>query len=147
MKAHIGADAQSGLMHSVRGTSGHVSDIAEGNALLHGRETAAFGDAGYQGIEKRPDARPEVDWYIAMRPCKRRALDKNDEADALIDQAEKLKASVRAQVEHPFRVIKRQFGFIKVRYRGLKKNTGQPITLFALSNLWMVRGKLMAPQV
>ena len=147
MKAHIGADAQSGLMHSVRGTSGHVSDIAEGNALLHGRETAAFGDAGYQGIEKRPDARPEVDWYIAMRPCKRRALDKNDEADALIDQAEKLKASVRAKVEHPFRVIKRQFGFIKVRYRGLKKNTGQPITLFALSNLWMVRGKLMAPQV
>ena len=87
--------------------------------------------------------RPEVCWYIAMRPGKRRALDKNDEADALLDQAEKLKASVRAKVEHPFRVVKRQFGFIKVRYRGLKKNTAQLMTLFALSNLWMSRGKLM----
>ena len=144
MKAHIGADAKSGLVHTVRGTSGHVSDIGEGNALLHGQETVAFGDAGYQGIEKRPDARAEVHWHIAMRPGKRRALDKTDEADALIDQAEKLKASVRAKVEHPFRVIKRQFGFMKVRYRGLKKNTAQLITLFALSNLWMARGKLMA---
>lgn len=144
MKAHIGVDAESGLVHSVRGTAGHVSDIAEGNALLHGLEAVAFGDAGYQGIEKRPDARPEVCWHIAMRPGKRRALDKNDEADALLDRAEKLKAGVRAKVEHPFRVIKRQFGFMKVRYRGLKKNTAQLYTLFALSNLWMVRGKLMA---
>ena len=146
MKAHIGVDAQSGLVHTVRGTSGHVSDIAEGNALLHGQETQAFGDAGYQGIEKRPDARLEVDWHIAMRPGKRKALDKNDEAGALIDQAEKQKASVRAKVEHPFRVLKRQFGFMKVRYRGLMKNTAQLITLFALSNLWMMRGKLMAVQ-
>ena len=66
-----------------------------------------------------------------------------NEADALLDQAEKLKASIRAKVEHPFRVIKRQFGFVKVRYRGLKKNTAQIVTLFALSNLWMVRSKLM----
>ena len=117
MKAHIGVDADSGLVHTVRGTSGHVSDIAEGNTLLHGQETVAFGDAGYQGIEKRPDA--------------------------MIDQAEKLKAGIRAKVEHPFRVIKRQFGFVKVRYRGLKKNTAQLFTLFALSNLWMVRSKLM----
>ena len=146
MKAHIGVDAQSGLVHTVRGTSGHVSDIAEGNALLHGQETQAFGDAGYQGIEERPDARLEVDWHIAMRPGKRRALDKNEEAGALIDEAEKQKASVRAKVEHPFRVLKRQFGFMKVRYRGLMKNTAQLITLFALSNLWMVRGKLMAVQ-
>ena len=124
MKAHIGADADSGLVHSVRGTSGHVSDIAEGNALLHGQEAVAFGDAGYQGIEKRPDARPGVCWHIAMRPGKRRALDKENEADALLDQAEKLKAGVRAKVEHPFRVIKRQFGYARVRYRGLKKNTG-----------------------
>ena len=143
MKAHIGVDADSGLVHTVRGTSGHVSDVAEGNALLHGQETVAFGDAGYQGIEKRPDAQADVTWHVAMRPGKRKALDKEDEADAMLDKAEKLKAGVRAKVEHPFRVIKRQFGFIKVRYRGLKKNTAQLFTLFALSNLWMVRKKLM----
>ena len=143
MKAHIGVDAESGLVHTVHGTSGHVSDIAQANTLLHGEETLAFGDAGYQGVEKRADAKEDVTWQIAMRPGKRRALDKENEADALIDQAEKLKASVRAKVEHPFRVIKRQFGFVKVRYRGLKKNTAQLFTLFALSNLWMVRGKLM----
>jgi IS5 family transposase len=146
MKAHIGADAESGLVHTVRGTPGHVSDIAEGNTLLHGDESVAFGDAGYQGIEKRADATPDVTWHVAMRPGKRKALDKDNEADAMIDKAEKLKAGVRAKVEHPFRVIKRQFGFVKVRYRGLKKNTAQLVTLFALSNLWMVRGKLMEAQ-
>jgi IS5 family transposase len=113
---------------------------------LHGDETVAFGDAGYQGIEKRVDATPDVTWHVAMRPGKRKALDKDNEADAMIDKAEKLKAGVRAKVEHPFRVIKRQFGFVKVRYRGLKKNTAQLVTLFALSNLWMVRGKLMGAQ-
>jgi IS5 family transposase len=143
MKAHIGVDADSGLVHTVRGTSGHVSDISEGNTLLHGQESIAFGDAGYQGIEKRPDANSNVNWQIAMGPSKRKALDKENVADALIDQAEKIKAGIRAKVEHPFRVIKRQFGFIKVRYKGLKKNTAQLITLFALSNLWMVRTKLM----
>jgi len=62
----------------------------------------------------------------------------------MIDKAEKLKAGIRAKVEHPFRVVKRQFGFVKVRYRGLKKNTAQLCTLFALSNLWTVRSKLMS---
>ena len=143
MKAHIGADAESGLVHTVRGTSGHVSDIAEANTLLHGEESIGFGDAGYQGVQKRPDAKADVTWHIAMRPGRRRALNKDNEADALLEKAEKLKASVRAKVEHPFRVIKRQFGFVKVRYRSLKKNTAQLFTLFALSNLWMVRGKLM----
>jgi len=146
MKAHIGVDADSGLVHTVRGTSGHVSDIAEGNTLLHGQETVAFGDAGYQGIEKRPDAKTGVTWHVAMRPGKRKALDKNDPLDALTDKIEKAKAGIRAKVEHPFRVLKRQFGFVKVRYRGLKKNTAQLFTLFALSNLWMVRGKLMGAQ-
>ena len=94
-------------------------------------------------MDKRVDARAYVSWLVAMRPGKRRALNKGNQADALIDQAEKLKASVRAKVEHPFRVLKRQFGFVKVRYRGLKKNTAQLFTLFALSNLWMVRSKLM----
>ena len=73
MKAHIGVDADSGLVHSVRGTSGHVSDIAEGNSLLHGQETLGIGDAGYQGIEKRPDAKMGITWHIAMRPGKRKS--------------------------------------------------------------------------
>jgi transposase, IS5 family len=115
-------------------------------AVLHGQEQFASGDAGYQGVDKRADANPNVKWHIAMRPGKRRALDKSNAADALIDQAEKLKAGIRAKVEHPFRVIKRQFGYVKVRDRGLKKNTAQWVTLFALSNLWMVRSKLMGAQ-
>ena len=82
-----------------------------------------------------------------MRPGKRKALDKENNAlDALIDLLEKTKAAIRAKVEHPFRVIKRQFGYMKVRYRGLKKNTLQLKTLFALSNLWMARHTLMAAQ-
>ena len=144
MKAHIGADAESGLVHTVMGTSGNVHDVTQGNSLLHGQESVAFGDAGYQGVEKRADANSGIKWHIAMRPGRRKALNKDNEADALIDKAEKLKAGIRAKVEHPFRVIKRQFGYVKVRYRGLKKNTAQLITLFALSNLWMVRTKLMA---
>ncbi len=143
MKAHIGVDADSGLVHTVIGTAANVNDVTQANALLHGQETSAHGDAGYQGAHKRPDARQGITWHIAMRPGKRRALDKTNEIDALIDKVEKLKASVRAKVEHPFRVIKRQFGYVKVRYRGLAKNTAQLHTLFALSNLWMVRGKLM----
>jgi IS5 family transposase len=146
MKAHIGADAESGLVHTVRGTSGNVHDVTQGNSLLHGEEVMGFCDAGYQGVDKRPDAKQGVKWHIAMRPGKRRALNMDNAADALLDQAEKLKAGIRAKVEHPFRVIKRQFGYVKVRYRGLKKNTAQLVTLFALSNLWMVRGKLMGAQ-
>ena len=147
MKAHIGVDADSGLVHTVRGTSGNVSDVVEGNSLLHGQETDVYADAGYQGAEKRPDAKKDVTWHVAMRPGKRRALDKdNKPIDALIEQVEKIKASIRAKVEHPFRVIKRQFGYTKVRYRGLMKNTLQLKTLFALSNLWMVRHQLMAAQ-
>ena len=143
MKAHIGVDADSGLVHTVRSTAGHVHDISEGNSLLHGQEQMVFADAGYQGIGKRPDATANVQWLIAMRPGKRKALDKGNAADAMLDEAEKLKAGVRAKVEHPFRVLKRQFGHVKVRYRGLKKNTQQLMTLFALSNLWMVRNRLM----
>lgn len=146
MKAHIGADADSGLVHTVRGTSGNVHDVTEGNSLLHGQEVMGFGDAGYQGAGKRADAKQAVKWHIAMRPGKRRALNIDNAADALLDQAEKLKAGIRAKVEYPSQVIKRQFGYVKVRYRGLKKNTAQLVTLFALSNLWMVRGKLMEAQ-
>jgi IS5 family transposase len=142
MKAHIGVDAESGLVHTVRGTSGNVNDVVEGNALLHGQECEVFADAGYQGAHKRADARDGVNWHVAMRPGKRAALDKTRRSHELIDELERLKASMRAKVEHPFRVIKRQFGHVKVRYRGLKKNTAQLSTLFALSNLWMVRKTL-----
>jgi len=72
-----------------------------------------------------------------MRPGKRRLLDLNDPLDSTYDQIERFKAGIRAKVEHPFRVIKRQFGYVKTRYRGLMKNTAQITTLFALSNLWM----------
>ena len=143
MKAHIGVDAHSGLVHTVKGTAANVNDVVEANSLLHGEETDAFGDAGYQGVAKRPDAREDVQWHVGMRPGKRRALDKTRKVDALIDQLERLKASIRAKVEHPFRVIKRQFAHVKVRYRGLKKNTAQLTTLFALSNLWMARRALL----
>jgi IS5 family transposase len=143
MKAHIGVDAQSGLVHTVKGTAANVNDVVEANGLLHGDETNVFGDAGYQGAHKRPDAKDGVTWHVAMRPGKRKALDKTTKLGALTDDIERLKASIRAKVEHSFRVIKRQFGFIKVRYRGLKKNTAQITTLFALANLWMARRELM----
>lgn len=146
MKAHIGVDADSGLVHTVRGTAGNVSDVVQAASLLHGQEVDAFGDAGYQGADKRPDAKADVRWHIAMRPGKRAALDKSDPVDILIDELERVKARIRAKVEHPFRVIKRQFGHVKVRYRGLKKNTAQLHTLFALSNLWMARKTLMKLQ-
>jgi len=142
MKAHIGVDADSGLVHTVRGTSGSVNDVVEANSLLHGQETDVFADAGYQGAHKRPDARGDAQWHVAMRPGLRKLLDKADPMQALTDQIETVKARIRAKVEHPFRVIKRQFGHVKVRYRGLAKNTAQLHTLFALSNLWMVRKRL-----
>ena len=143
MKAHIGVDAQSGLVHTVRGRAANVNNVVEANSLLHGQETDVFADAGYQGAAERPDAKVDVSCHVAMRPGKRRALDKTKTIDHLIDQVERIKASVRAKVEHPFRVIKRRFGHVKIRYRGLKKNTAQLRALFALSNLWMARAKLL----
>lgn len=68
MKAHIGVDADSGLVHSVRGTSGNVNDVVEANSLLYWQETDAFGDAGYQGMDRRPNANKNVCWHVAMRP-------------------------------------------------------------------------------
>jgi IS5 family transposase len=142
MKAHIGVDADSGLVHTVIGTAANVNDVTQGHGLLHGEETDVFADAGYQGATKRPEA-TGVAWHVAMRPGKRRVLDKSRGSHQLVEQLEKIKAGIRAKVEHPFRVIKCQFGFVKVRYRGLAKNTAQLVTLFALSNLWMARKRLM----
>ncbi len=143
MKAHIGVDAESGLTHTVRGTAANVNDVVEGSSHLHADETDVFADAGYQGAAKRPDAEEEVTWHVAMRPGKRRTLDKTKTEDLLTDNIKRSKASIRAKFEHPFRVIVRQFGHVKVRYRGLAKNTAQLKTLFALSNLWQVRKNLL----
>ena len=143
MKAHIGVDAQSGLVHNVIGTAANVNDVTQAGALLHGQEEVAYGDAGYRGVDKRPEAAGPV-WHVAMRHGLRRKLNPFIQPDFVAEQIEQAKASVRAKVEHPFRVLKRQFGYTKVRYRGLKKNTAQIVTLFALSNLWMARRRLMA---
>ena len=141
MKAHIGVDLASGLVHTVVGTSANEADINIAGQLLHGEEDVAFGDSGYRGIQRREEAQgPE--WFVAMMPSKRRQLNPFLYPDMVAECVEKMKAGMRAKVEHPFRVIKRQFGYTKVRYRGLAKNTAQIVTLFALSNLWMVRQKL-----
>ena len=144
MKAHIGVDADSGLVHTVVGTAANVNDVTQAHALVHGDETDVFADSGYQGVGKREETQEiNVNWHVAMRPGKRKVLDKSTPMGAILDQLEQIKARIRAKVEHPFRVIKRQFGHVKVRYRGLAKNTAQLHTLFALSNLWMVRRTLL----
>lgn len=141
MKAHIGVDVESGLVHTVKCTPANVHDITVAHALLHGKEKIAFADAGYVGIEKRGET-GAVQWHVAMRPSKRRKLDRSKRLDRIYDEIERLKAGVRAKVEHPFRVLKCQFGYLKTRYRGLAKNTAQIETQFALANLWMARRKL-----
>lgn len=144
MKAHIGVDLHSGLVHTVVGTAANEHDVTQAAALLHGEETLAFGDAGYQGVDKRPEHQGrDVTWHIAMRPGKRRALG-NSAIDRLTQNIERAKSSLRAKVEHPFRVIKCQFGFRKVRFRGLAKNTAHLKMLFTLSNIWMARRPLTA---
>ena len=145
MKAHIGVDADSGLVHTVIGTAANVNDVTQAGALLHGEEEVAFGDAGYQGVHKRPEA-AGPDWYVAMRPGIRRKLNPFIEPEFNAEQVEKAKASVRAKVEHPFRVVKQQFGYAKARYRGLAKNTARLTMLFALSNLWMARRRVLGAQ-
>jgi IS5 family transposase len=144
-KAHIGVDAESGLTHSVITTAANVNDVTQAHALLHGEETDVFADAGYQGVDKREENRGKgVSWHVAMKPGKRKALPASPWG-RLMEQAEQCKASIRARVEHPFRVIKRQFGYLKVRYRGLMKNGAQIVTLFALANLYQARRHLLPP--
>lgn len=144
MKAHIGVDVHSGLVHTVVGTPANVHDVTQAHALLHGEEELVLGDSGYRGVDKREENQGrDVQWHIAMRPGKRRALGQ-DTLDRMKELHEQTKARLRARVEHPFRVIKCQFGYTKVRYRGLAKNTAQVKTLFALANLWKVRKHLLA---
>ena len=144
MKAHIGVDAQSGLVHTVVGTAANVSDVTQAQALLHGDETDVFGDAGYQGVEKRAEnLETPVTWHVAMRPGKRKALPKTALGERQ-EWMEHAKASIRAKVEHPFHVVKNLFRHRKVRYRGLAKNTAQLFSLFGFANLMLARRWLLA---
>lgn len=144
MKAHIGVDAESGLVHSLVGTAANVADVTQVDQLLHGEESYVSGDAGYTGVDKRPEHQDRtMIWSIAARPSSYKKYGKKSLIGRLRRKIEYAKAQVRAKVEHPFRVIKRQFGYTKVRYRGLMKNTAQQATLFALSNLWMMRKRLL----
>lgn len=145
MKAHIGVDQDSGLVHTVVSTAANVSDISQAPALLHGQEESVWADAGYVGVDKREDmqealaARDQaVQWHVAKR---RKGIEKLEDGwqKDLAQAYEKLKAQVRAYVEHPFHVIKNLFKYKKVRYKGLAKNDAQLNILFALSNLYMVR--------
>lgn len=130
MKAHNGADADSGLVHAVVGTAAKVNNVTQAHALVHGNEADDCAYAGYQGGTKREEVQGiEVNWDIGMRPGIRWVLDKQSPLGAILDRIEQLKASIRAKVVHPFRVIKHQFGHTKVSYRGLKKNTAQLFTL------------------
>ena len=145
MKAHIGVDEESGLVHHVECTAANVADVTQVHKLLHGREDTISGDSGYTGADKREELQQvQAAFRIAEKPSKLRAM-KNTRERKYAERWEHFKASVRAKVEHPFRVVKRQFGYTKVRYRGLAKNAAQVLTLFALSNLWMARRRLLLP--
>lgn len=148
MKAHIGVDDQSGLVHTVVSTAAHESDISQTVALMHGEETRMGADAGYVGVLKRDEVQQKlqgmphaVRWHIAKRRTPIREMVEGWQKDLALAH-EKLKARLRAKVEHPFHVIKNIFKHKKTRYKGLPKNAAQINVLFALSNLYMARGKL-----
>ena len=144
MKAHIGVDADTGITHTLVTTAANAADVTQAHALLHGQEINAFGDAGYQGVEKREENRDgNVEWHVALRPGKRKALP-DTPLGRIIEHIEQLKASVRAKVEHPFHIVKNVFGLKKVRYRGLGKNTAQLFTLFGMANLLIAKRRLFA---
>jgi IS5 family transposase len=148
MKAHIGVDKDSGLVHTLTTTAANVSDISQTPALLHGQESDVWADAGYVGVDKREDMQQAlsaneqtVQWHVAKR---RSTIEKLADGwqKSMAQAYEKLKAQVRSRVEHPFHVVKNIFKYKKTRYKGLATNDAQLNVLFALSNLYMVRGEL-----
>ena len=148
MKAHIGVDKDSGLVHTLTTTAANVSDISQTAALLHGQESDVWADAGYVGVDKREDMQEAlsaneqtVQWHVAKR---RSTIEKLADGwqKSMAQAYEKLKAQVRSRVEHPFHVVKNIFKYKKTRYKGLAKNDAQLNVLFALSNLYMVRAEL-----
>ncbi|WP_368195904.1 IS5 family transposase [Aeromonas sp. R2-2] len=139
MKAHIGVDAKSGLTHSLETTAANEHDLNQVGNLLHSEEAFVFADAGYQGAENREElADVKAQWAIAMRPGRLKELKKHPRKNKAVIAFERLKSSIRAKVEHPFRIIKRQFGFVKARFKGLRKNDNQLAMLFTLANLFRV---------
>ena len=139
MKAHIGVDAKSSLTHSLETTAANEHDLNQVGNLLHGKEEFVFADAGYQGAENREElADVKAQWAIAMRPGRLKELKKHPRKNKAVIAFERLKSSIRAKVEHPFRIIKRQFGFVKARFKGLRKNDNQLAMLFTLANLFRV---------
>jgi IS5 family transposase len=130
MKMHVGVDEALGVIHSITTTPANAHDITQLSELLHGEEETVWGDAGYCGAEKRSELQAvEVDWLICQRPGVRKTL------NGIAARAEKAKAQVRAKVEHVFLKIKQQFGYGKVRYRGLAKNTNRLYVLAGFANL------------
>ena len=137
MKAHIGADRDSKLVHTVVVTAANVADITKTAELLHGQETQVHADAGYTGVEKREEIvalERKIDWQIARKRGQIKAMKEGTEKETL-KAVEKAKAAVRAFVEHPFHLLKNIFKHRKVRYRGLAKNGHQLYTLFGLANV------------
>lgn len=121
-----------------------MADVTQVDQFLHGEESYVSGDAGYTGVDNRPEHQSrKMIWSIAARPSTYKKHGKQSLIAQVRRKIEYTKAQVRAEVEHPFRVIKRQFGYTKVRFHGLMKNTAQQTTLFALSNLWMMRKRLL----
>lgn len=139
MKAHIGVDDQSGLVHTVVCTTAKSSDMSQFENLLHGDEARISADRGYDypQIHAHLEENLIEDW-VARKAKPGKSL------DAWTRNLNHAIAQLRAVGEHPFRILKRQFGYTKVRYRGLAKNTAQLVTLFALGNLYQVRRALLA---
>jgi IS5 family transposase len=152
MKMHIGVDADSGLVHSVHATAANEADVAHAHELLHGNEEYVHGDAGYTGIDKRDEIttaqqegqlREDVSWRIAMKRGVRSKLPPGPLKD-IVELSERLWASRRAIVEHPFHVIKNLFGYRKVSYRGIAKNEARAFMQAALANLVIGKRRLLA---
>lgn len=141
MKAHIGVDSKLRLIHSVVATAANVHDSRILPDLLHGGETRVWGDAAYEGQQEAIRKRaPNAKGFINRRAYRNRPLSETDKAQ------NHTKSRVRAKVEHPFLVIKRIFGFAKVRYRGLDKNATRLFVACALANLFMARRHLLGTQ-
>ena len=138
-KAHIGVDKDSGLLHTLKTTSANIHDVTVTSELLTGEEEQLYGDSGYQGADKRPEAKKKnihgkrIKYKINRRPSQVKKLSKSGQYAA--KKAEHAKSSVRAKVEHVFAVVKLQFGFRKTRYRGLPKQVAKLNMVFALANL------------
>ena len=141
MKAHIGVDADSGLVHTVKCTTAKVSDITMMEACLHGEEQVVLADRGYHKRARTLEEHEREHGKLILTPSKKPRGGQLSTAQKEVNRG---LSALRAKVEHPFRVIKRQFGYNKVRYRGIAKNAAQIVTLFALSNLWQARHRLLA---